>query len=150
MSTALATMDEMNKMAARLEGKVERLPWSGCWIWMGSLTGNEYGKLRVGHSKDFTTHKMSWVVHYGPVPDGKCVLHTCDIRSCINPNHLWLGTKAENSQDMVSKGRHKCPARDRTHCPKGHEYSGNNSQGRRICRVCQNAATLAYYHRNSK
>lgn len=118
-----------------------------CWIWSGSVGNSGYGKLRFGKTRDVSTHRLSYSLFHGPIPLGMCVLHRCDTRRCINPDHLFAGTKADNAQDMVSKGRQFSPARSRTACPKGHPYSGINSQGRRICRVCQRAATLAHYYR---
>lgn len=124
---------------ARIEGE--------CWVWTRSVGSSGYGKLRIGRSKDVSAHRAAYAYFYGALPDGTCVLHQCDVRRCINPRHLFLGSKADNSQDMVAKGRHYSAPRLRTVCPKGHPYSGTNSRGARICRICQNVATLAHYHR---
>ncbi len=118
-----------------------------CWLYLGSAGNSGYGKLRIGHTKDYSAHRLSFMIFNGEIPDNLCVLHKCDNRRCVNPEHLWIGTKRDNTLDMVIKGRQFSPARLRTHCPNGHEYSGVNSQGRRICRICQNAATLRHYHK---
>ena len=77
-----------------------------CWMWTGALAGRGYGKLRdVGVRRLLYAHRVSWEVTNGPVPDGFCVLHQCDNPACVNPSHLWVGTKKDNTQDMVRKGR---------------------------------------------
>ena len=76
-----------------------------CWIWTGPLSCYGYGVLSIGHRGQVKAHRLSWEIHNGPVPKGLCVLHKCDVRDCVNPYHLWLGTKGENTLDMVAKGR---------------------------------------------
>jgi len=80
----------------------------GCWLWMGSIRKDGYGQMFRG--KDRTTPipapRASWIIHRGPIPDGLWVLHECDVRSCVNPDHLFLGTRQDNIDDMVRKGRH--------------------------------------------
>lgn len=120
---------------------------NGCWVFTGSTGNSGYGKLRVGRHQDYSVHRMSFTLLNGSIPIGKCVLHTCDVRRCINPDHLFIGTKRDNTLDMIAKGRHVSGPSLRTCCPKGHEYSGINSKGRRICRICQSAASLRHYHR---
>lgn len=122
-------------------------PNTGCWLWEGSTGNSGYGKLRVGHSQDYSAHRISFLAFNGPISKGLCVLHKCDVRICVNPDHLFLGTKKQNSQDMVRKGRNHSPQWAKTNCPKGHDYSGLNSQGRRICAICNKETRRRYSER---
>lgn len=86
-------------------------PSDGCWRWQGAVARVGYGVLGAGDADQpkrlIYAHRASWELHYGPIPDGLCVLHTCDNRCCVNPAHLWLGTRADNIHDMIAKGRAK-------------------------------------------
>lgn len=121
---------------------------SGCWEWQRARAGNGYGNVRKGFSREMRAHRAAYIVWVDTIPDGLCVLHKCDNRACINPAHLFLGTKADNSRDMVAKGRQKCPARQRTACPRGHPYDGTNSRGARTCSICNRATALRHYYRS--
>jgi len=78
---------------------------SGCWEWTGSRARKGYGRLGVPHGTPSLAHRISWEIHFGPIPDGLCVLHHCDNPPCSNPAHLWIGSKADNNRDMRAKGR---------------------------------------------
>lgn len=79
----------------------------GCWEWTGATIGHMgYGWMRFdGRSQ--LAHRVSWLVYQGEIPDGMQVMHTCDNPVCVRPDHLCLGTNADNQADMVAKGRNR-------------------------------------------
>lgn len=102
--------------------RIEEKFWSkvlktpSCWLWKGCLVRGGYGGLSIGKpQRPYRAHRISWVIHYGPVPDGLFVLHHCDIRNCVRPDHLFLGTKRDNTLDMMRKGRGVFGARPGNH-----------------------------------
>lgn len=78
----------------------------GCLLWTGSVKDNGYGQT-CWHRRTVTAHRVAWQMIHGPIPDGLCVMHTCDVRACVNPAHLRLGTFGDNNRDTVAKGRHR-------------------------------------------
>lgn len=89
----------------KFDALYEPVPWSGCWLWLGYGTKEEYGRLQVG-AKKYLAHRLSYQRFVGDIPPGMLVLHRCDTPSCVNPYHLFLGTDAINTLDKVAKGRH--------------------------------------------
>lgn len=75
-----------------------------CWTWKLSTVGG-YGQIAVSANRAQRAHRFSWELHFGPIPDGLVVCHACDNRLCVRPDHLWLGTQADNLRDMREKGR---------------------------------------------
>lgn len=77
-------------------------------MWTGSLLlHGGYGWIRVGGRKgrNLYAHRLSYELHHGSIPEGMSVLHKCDVRNCVRPDHLFLGTQQDNVQDMMVKGR---------------------------------------------
>lgn len=83
-------------------------PNSGCWLWEGSTNGRGYGLAFLQGGKKMTgAHRAMLIAHGVPVGPADVVLHTCDMPGCVNPEHLQVGTQADNMADMKSKGRHR-------------------------------------------
>ncbi len=77
-----------------------------CWLWTAFRNGDGYGIIRINRERTRGTHRVSWELTNGPVPDGLLVLHKCDVPACVNPAHLFLGTNQDNTDDKMRKGRH--------------------------------------------
>lgn len=90
-------------LAARFMDKVIPVPEAGCWLWAGSTTKAGYGRFQVGR-RPREAHRVSWELFVGDIGNYH-VLHKCDVRSCVNPSHLFLGTHEDNMLDMAAKGR---------------------------------------------
>ena len=76
----------------------------GCWRWRGALR-NGYGVIGARQSSSVVyAHRLSYEMHFGPIPDGQCVCHACDNKQCVNPGHLYLATQEQNTKDAAAKG----------------------------------------------
>lgn len=138
----------------RFWSKVAKGSDTDCWEWTGRLhaTGGYAvfwtGTRRDGHHR--IASRFIYEFLNGPVPSELQVCHTCDNRRCVNPAHLWLGTRSDNMRDMSAKGRHWLQVR--THCPQGHERNDENApriegtSRRRACMACARERALARYH----
>ena len=112
---------------------------SGCWNWIGALTNSGYGQVTFeGHH--CTAHRFAFAALGRGIPKGKWVLHTCDNRQCVNPNHLYAGTPIDNRRDALERGRWRHPYKERLHCARGHLYGSDTfriaKDGSRVCRIC--------------
>ena len=112
-----------------------------CWLWTAHKNANGYGVVGV-EGRCMLAHRVSWSMRWGrPVPEDRRILHECDVRACVNPLHLWLGTQRDNIRDMIAKGRMRAGLFEaaKTHCPAGHPYAGSNLYIRprgKIAREC--------------
>lgn len=77
---------------------------NGCWLWKQASDKDGYGSFKFKR-KVYRAHRFSYMLYKGEIPDGMMVLHKCDVRNCINPEHLFLGTAKDNAQDAAKKGR---------------------------------------------
>jgi hypothetical protein len=91
-------------ISAWLEENSEVIPWSGCKIWLGQTDKDGYGKIWI-KGKTKRTHRVSWELKNGPIPKNKEILHKCDIPSCIEETHLFVGTNTDNQLDKARKNR---------------------------------------------
>lgn len=98
----------------RFWSRVQKVDGDACWEWPGSLTRHGYGRVlrSLGDKKHSAAHRVAYETAVGPIPIGLCVCHRCDNRRCVRPDHLFLGTIADNNTDKTLKGR----------CPRGEDH----------------------------
>lgn len=122
---------------------------TGCWELNGLPHARGYVHPRHNYNKrKWFGHRLSWTVFVGEIPEGLCICHRCDNRRCVNPQHLFIGTKKENNLDMIQKGRAKAgnrPIPQKGFCTRGHAITGENARKGRIekdgshdlvCNIC--------------
>jgi hypothetical protein len=115
---------------------VDKSDLGGCWPWLGSRSKLNYGMLFLD-GRLMRVHRIGYEIANGPIPAGMHCCHRCDNPPCVNPAHLFLGSRKDNMADMARKGRHY--KQRVTHCPKGHEYTAHNTsttRGYRRCKQC--------------
>lgn len=100
-----ATKEEaMNRLIKNYNERI--IKTDSCWEWNGVIANTGYGALKY-KGKIVGVHRLSWLIHKGEIPPGDFVLHHCDNRKCSNPDHLFLGTPKDNTQDMLKKNRNR-------------------------------------------
>jgi hypothetical protein len=139
----------------RVWEKVDRRGPDECWPWTGATDGKDRGSIAVIDASGTKHSPMKapravWIIVYGEVPEG-FVCHSCDNPICCNPAHLWIGSRQDNIDDMVAKGRQsRLFPYGKTHCPNGHEYTEENTikpDGVRRCRECTRRRSRDYRRR---
>lgn len=107
------------KQLKKFWAKIKRRGKNECWEWIASKYPMGYGRM----SKNRYAHRVSWIIHFGEIPKGLCVLHKCDNPPCVNPEHLWLGTMADNIADRDRKGRYISGMLGKQHPRHGEKHS---------------------------
>lgn len=102
----------MKSRAARFLEKVKKT--KSCWLWQASLNNCGYGRFQEGN-KARLAHRVAHELFIGPIPTGLLVLHKCDVRNCVNPRHIELGTHKKNTDEMFERGRANKAAGARHH-----------------------------------
>jgi hypothetical protein len=114
-----------------MDEKYQKLFWekvnktSGCWLWTGAFTEKGYGVAWDG-KRTQKAHRVSYMLKHGRMPT-QCVLHKCDVPNCVNPDHLFVGTRLENNRDMIQKGRRVVGG---THSRDGYKVGEEHSGSR--------------------
>ena len=116
-----------------------------CWIWFAGTSSKGYGSFAIDIGKSASAHKISWAMAYndGIMPDPKMhVMHSCDVKRCVNPKHLSLGTPKDNAQDALKKGRLYNPNHsDKPFCKNGHPRTPENTHHKyKTCILCKREA----------
>ena len=152
--TSTDSWDEVNVMSVkatpvdkRIERHIDKV--GDCWLWNGCKTLGGYGIIRTDDRK-FLVHRVYYEAVVGPIPQGLEIDHVCRNRACVRPLHLEPVTRLENIRRMIAAvGSYQSR---KTHCPKGHEYTEENTYRRpglnyRTCRACMRVFSRKAYER---
>jgi hypothetical protein len=98
------TSAELQELKDKMNSSIRINKETGCHEWVGGVNQYNYGYIYY-RTKNYAAHRLSYAIHKGNIGPGQFVCHSCDIRSCVNPDHLWIGTSKENQQDHSNKKR---------------------------------------------
>lgn len=115
-TNALLDKERWQEVARRLATEVEHGP-GGCVLWTGYRQPNGYGWVNIGSFR-MAAHRAALIISGEDVPEGMDVCHRCDVRSCVNPSHLYVGSRRQNMADCTERGRHNKPRGARHWCAK--------------------------------
>lgn len=96
------------KREAHFWAKVDKNAAGGCWLYNGTISFEGYGYVNIGggvRRKQWQAHRFAWTLLKGPIDKGACILHTCDVRNCVNPEHLYVGDRKDNARDKIRRRR---------------------------------------------
>lgn len=127
---------------AKVKGRVQ-IDANDCWIWQGPLATNGYGQVTYKGRTRILSRCMYQVWHGVKLARLQYVCHSCDVKRCCNPAHLWVGNNGLNKKDETAKGKNYWA--NRTHCPRGHEYTQENTYVHEVrpgvfsrnCKACE-------------
>jgi len=126
--------------------KVEKTGEETCWKWKGYKNRQGYGRIGIGPSECVNAHRVSWVIHKGPIPPKMFVCHKCDNPECTNPKHLFIGSRQDNTNDMMLKKRGKHFGSNEFFGVRYEErYDGPNRKGRWRSFICKDEKII-YIH----
>lgn len=137
---------KVDKHVRMFLNRIERVP-NGCWVWKNARGRNKYWTVWTG-KKYIGAHRFSWLYHCGQIPVGKYVLHKCDNKTCVNPDHLFIGTQLENMTDMRLKGRDHRPGP--LDSAKGEQHGMSKLTDKQVLQIRRRYRRISYHRTNVK
>lgn len=140
-------LSEPKPLLKRFEEKFIKKSIDECWPWIyGKHRG--YGRFSFDGRPAALAHRVSYILYSGEIPKGMLIIHKCDNKICVNPNHLEIGTQKQNVHDAIyrAKSHRNVREKNKTHCVHGHEYTKENTQYNRGFRKCRECGLI--YKRN--